>query len=227
MNTLSTPKTTSTSKVTDTWVQATWEEFLIESENSEIEKLRCYYDRGWMRIETMAIGFSHGKDNATLMMVVTLYGTFRNIAFLSLMNTSFQKPRQRECQPDLAFYIGQPLPTIPRTNAPISIDEYGPPTLAIEIAATSLSDDLGQKRLLYERLGVVEYWVVNVETATVTAFAVKDGGSWQIQTSQALPGLTIAIVEEALHRSQTEDDGAINRWLIQQFSQPVTPAENG
>jgi len=34
-----------------------------------------------------------------------------------------------------------------------------------------------------------------------------------------LPGLAIALVEEALQRSQTEDDGEINRWLIQVFSQ--------
>jgi len=29
-----------------------------------------------------------------------------------------------------------------------------------------LNDDLGQKRLLYERLGVQEYWVVNIENRT-------------------------------------------------------------
>ncbi len=28
----------------------------------------------------------------------------------------------------------------------------------------------------------------------------------------------IALVEEALKRSQTEDDGEINRWLLQTFS---------
>jgi Uma2 family endonuclease len=81
-----------------------------------------------------------------------------------------------------------------------------------------LSDDLGPKRLLYERLGVQEYWVVNVKAGEVIAFAVADNGSRQIQESLVSPGLAIATVESALQRSQIEDDGAINRWLIQEFS---------
>lgn len=166
----------------------------------------------------MALGFSHGKDNSTLAAVVTLYGTLKSIPFISITNSSFCKTGERECQPDLALYIGSALPTIPRTNSPIDVGEHGAPTLAIEIASTTLSDDLGPKRLLYERLGVTEYWVVNVKAASVIAFAVANGGSRQIQTSQVLPDLAIATIEEALRRSQTEEDGAVNRWLLQQFS---------
>jgi Uma2 family endonuclease len=203
--------------VTDTWVPATWEEFLAIVDRPELEKARCYYDDGWMRIETMPIGFAHGRDNSLLASVVTLYGTLKNLSFLSLTNCSFRKARERECQPDLAFYIGTELPTIPRSNSPVDVNLYGPPTSAIEISSTTLSDDLGQKRLLYERLGVQEYWVVNVEAATVIAFAIADGGSRQIQVWAVLPDLPIAVIEEALRRSQTEDDGALNRWLLQQF----------
>jgi Uma2 family endonuclease len=203
---------------TDTWIPATWDEFLTASAQSELNKTRCYYDNGWMRIETMSLGFSHGKDNSTLAAVVTPYGTLKNIPFLSITNSSFRKTGERECQPDLALYIGTALPTIPRSNNPIDIGTHGAPTLAIEIASTTLSDDLGPKRLLYERLGVTEYWVVNVKAPSVIAFAVANGGSRQIQTSQVLPDLAIATIEEALQRSQTEEDGAVNRWLLQQFS---------
>jgi Uma2 family endonuclease len=213
VSTLPLPK----SLLTDTWVEATWDEFLAASEHSEIEKLSCYYDLGWMRIETMPIGFAHGKDNSTLATTIILYGTMRNIPFLSLTNASFQKSGERECQPDLGFYTGSPLPSIPRTNSPIDVDQYGAPTLVIEIAATTLSDDLGQKRLLYERLGVLEYWVVDVKSSTVTAFGVLDGGSRQILVSGVLVGLEVALVEEALRRSRIEEDGVVNRWLMQEF----------
>lgn len=98
------------------------------------------------------------------------------------------------------------------------MDVYGVPQLVIEIAATSLNEDLGTKRLLYERLGVSEYWVVNAAASNVISFSVADGGSSEIRDSEVLPGLKINTVEEALQRGQSDDDGAVNRWLIQQFS---------
>ena len=212
VNTLPIPQ----SLIPDTWVSATWEEFLALSERPELDQARYYYDGGWMRVETMPIGFAHGRDNSLLASIVSLYGTLKNLPFLSITNGSFRKAGERECQPDLAFYIGK-LPNIPRSNSPVDVNLYGSPTLAIEVASTTLSDDLGQKRLLYERLAIQEYWVVNVEAATVIAFAIADGGSRQIQESLVLPSLAISVVEEALRRSQTEDDGAVNRWLLQQF----------
>jgi Uma2 family endonuclease len=204
--------------VTDAWVKATWAEFLVASAHSEVEKKTCYYDAGWMRIETIGGGSGHGQDHSTLASVVSLYGTLKNLPYVAFTNSSFQKIGERECQPDLAFYVGAGLPIISRSNSPVDLDVHPAPTLVIEIAATTLSDDLGQKRLLYERLGVREYWVVDVEAAVVTAFEVRNGGSRQILVSQVLAGLAIAIVEEALRRSQTEEDGAINRWLMQEFA---------
>lgn len=171
----------------------------------------------------MSIGSAHGQDNSILAAVVSLYGTLKDIAYVSFTNGSFRKTGERECQPDLAYYIGDigtgvEVQRPAKNNQPVDVDFWGPPTLAIEIASTTLSDDLGQKRLLYERLGVAEYWVVNVETAKMIAFKVDNGGSWQIDDSEVLPGLKMATIEEALQRSQTEDDGAVNRWLLQQFS---------
>jgi Uma2 family endonuclease len=114
----------------------------------------------------------------------------------------------------VAFYIGSDFRLPPQDNSPIDVDVYGPPTLAIEIGGSSFKDDLGAKRLLYERLGVSEYWVVNVAEQQVVAFAVAEGGSRQIRVSGVLPGLEITLIEEALHRSQTEDDTTLMGWLM-------------
>ncbi|AGY57453.1 Uma2 family endonuclease [Gloeobacter kilaueensis] len=203
--------------ITESWIPASWEGFLAIVNRPELEQARCYYDAGWMRVETVPIGFAHGRDNAVLASVVSLYATLKDLPFLSMTNGSFRKAGEQECQPDLAFYIGAELPDIPRSNSPVDLNLYTPPALVIEVASTTLSDDLGQKRLLYERLGVREYWVVNVEAAAIVAFAVADGGSRQIQVSAVLSGLFLSVVEEALRRSQSEDDGAVNRWLLQQF----------
>ncbi|MDY6939971.1 MAG: Uma2 family endonuclease, partial [Cyanobacteriota bacterium] len=162
VNTLPTPPTFTT----DTWVRGTWDEFLTLTQRPELEKARCYYDTGWMRLETMPIGSAHGQDNSILAAVVSLYGTLKDIHYIAFTNGSFRKTGVRECQPDLAYYIGDDVERPPKNNQPVDVNLYGPPSLVVEVSATTLSDDLGPKRLLYERLGVREYWVANVEAAT-------------------------------------------------------------
>jgi Uma2 family endonuclease len=70
---------------------------------------------------------------------------------------------------------------------------------------------------MYERLGVREYWIVDVLGAAVMAFGIADRGSRQITVSEVLPGLAIATIVEALRRGQTEDDTEVSRWLMQEF----------
>lgn len=202
----------------DTWVQATWDEYVALLDALTDEKARCYYDSGEMRIEMAPLGPSHARDNAILSKVVSLFATLKMIRVAEYVNCTFRKSGIRDSQPDLAFYLGKdrrfPLPN----NKPVNVEIYGAPQLVIEIASTSLSEDLGSKRLLFERLGVDEYWVVNATYNKVIAFSVGEGGSAEMRDSNVLPGLAIETVEAALQRGQSEDDGAINRWLIEQFS---------
>lgn len=167
----------------------------------------------------MGTGSGHGQDNTLLSQVVSLFGIVRNIRLKGFTNTSFRLLGLRECQPDLAFYVAEDIPEKfpPKTTELINVEIYGAPTLAIEISLFTLSDDLGQKRLLYERLGIREYWVVDVQSAMMIAFAVKDGGSWEIRESQVLPGLTMSTIESALRQNQTLDDTEVSRLLMQQF----------
>jgi len=100
----------------------------------------------------------------------------------------------------------------------VSIDLCGSPSLVIEVGASSLSDDLGRKRMLYERAGISEYWVTDVEEKKVFAFEMKDERSGRIRTSGVSPRLEMDLVEKALRRSQTESDGAIIQWLMKEFA---------
>ncbi|MBF2000109.1 MAG: Uma2 family endonuclease [Synechococcales cyanobacterium M58_A2018_015] len=213
VNTLPTPQ----NLVTDTWIEASWETYLSLANHPDYETGRCYYDEGWMRIEMAPLGPLHGRENSIVSTLVVLFTTLNNIRSAELSNTTFRRSGIQECQPDIAFYLGEAFRLPPLDNAPVNVEEYGAPQLAIEIASTTLSDDLGRKRLLYERLGVQEYWVVDAATAGVFAFEVADGGSRQIRESKVLPGLAIDLVEEALKRSRTQEDGEINRWLLQVF----------
>jgi hypothetical protein len=58
--------------ITDAWVPATWEEFLVASEDSEQTKVRCYYDLGLMRLETMPTGSDHGPAAYTQVIWIVL-----------------------------------------------------------------------------------------------------------------------------------------------------------
>ncbi|MEM1170675.1 MAG: Uma2 family endonuclease [Cyanobacteria bacterium P01_H01_bin.35] len=80
----------------------------------------------------------------------------------------------------------------------MDIDVYPPPALVIEIAKTSFADDIGSKRMLYEKLNFSEYWVVNVVNAQLIAFAIATGGSRAIDKSQVLSPLPFSLLEEAL-----------------------------
>lgn len=204
---------------TDTWVKATWEEFLELADNPEYEKARFYYYQGCMRVEMAAIGSHHGRQNSVIAYLVILFVTLRNLEIVQLTNTSFRKAGLREFQPDLAFYIGANLKIPPETNSPVDLNEYDPPTLVVEISATSVGDDLGRKRLIYERAGVREYWVVDANLREAIAFSITERRSGEIEDSLVLPGLSLALVNETLQRSQTEDDTAIMRWLMETFNQ--------
>ncbi len=204
--------------LTDTWVKATWDEFVAVAYDPAYVESKAYFDAGYMRIETASVGSGKGRQSGVVWDVVAFFAITRKLNITQYMNGSFRKVSQQEFQPDMAFYIGEsatPLP--PQNNSAVNIDLFGSPTLIVEVGAISLSDDLGAKRLLYERVGVKEYWVVDVEEQKVVAFSIENGRSGQIQTSGVLPGLDMAVIEEALRRSQSENDGAISQWLMKTF----------
>jgi Uma2 family endonuclease len=89
----------------------------------------------------------------------------------------------------------------------------------IEVANTSLADDKGEKRLLYEDLNVTEYWIVDVQNVQLIAFAIADGGSRRITQSQVLPKLTISLLEEALRSTRQMNQAQVGAWLLDQFQQ--------
>ena len=202
---------------TDIWVKASWSEFLALAENPNYEKGQFYYHRGYMRSEMSAVGPLHARENSIVSRVISLYATLKNIRIVELINASFRQPGAGEFQPDLSYYIGSDFQLPPRTNTPINLNQFQPPTLVVEIGATSVNDDLGMKRLLYEHSNLQEYWVIDVSADNVIAFEILRMSSGQIQESRVLPGLAIAFVEEALQRSETQEDGEINRWLLQTF----------
>ncbi|MEL6229266.1 MAG: Uma2 family endonuclease [Cyanobacteria bacterium J06636_28] len=202
---------------TDVWVEATWAEYLKTIEAPDFEKARGYYHKGHMRVEMLPVGHDHAADNSTVDFAVQLFCTVKGIAFKGLVNCSYRKTGIQECQPDLSYYLRDKAQVIPWGTAVVDLNLYPAPTLVIEIAVSSLLDDQGNKRSLYEELGVAEYWVVDVQAAQILAYEIADRGSKRIDESKALTGLSMAALEEAIGRSRQQDRAQVGTWLLEQF----------
>ena len=127
----------------DEWVTATWDEYLQIIANPQLEKAKSYYHDGQLRIEMTPQGYDHSYDNFSIGYAVALFSAIKGIPISGVTNCSFRKTGEEEAQPDLAFYLGNHAEIIPPDTSLVDLDVYLPPDLVIEIAKTSLSDDLG------------------------------------------------------------------------------------
>jgi Uma2 family endonuclease len=202
---------------TDTWLITTWDEYAQAIETPAADKYRCYYHAGKMRIETMPIGADHSRVHALILFAISLFSTLNGIALTENDNCSYQRTGIEEFQPDLSYYSGDNAEVIPWGTRIVDLNLYPVPDLVIEIADTTLKDDQGEKRLLYEEVGVQEYWVVNVQTCEILAFAIANQGSRRIRTSQVVSGLAIEQLEEILKRGKTSGLTEARTWLLQQL----------
>jgi len=134
-----------------------------------------------------------------------------------LINCSYRKVEVRECQPDISFYIGDRANLAPKGKSVVNLDEQAIPNLVVEISNTTINDDLGAKRLLYEEMGVSEYWVVDVQNTLIYAFEIFDRGSRRIDTSLVLPQLSIDTITTALNLSKEQNQTQIGQWLMKEF----------
>lgn len=202
---------------TDTWLEATWEEYLHTVEESRLEGAKGYYYQGHMRIEMSPVSFDHGKDQVVIIFAVNLFTTVSRIPATGLDTTTLRKTGVRDCQPDISYYLGDSAQAIPTGTGIVNLDQYPAPNLVIEIAKSSLLDDLGVKRALYEALGVEEYWIVDVAKSQLFMYGMIEQGSQRVEQSQVLPGLTVAVLTEALRRSRETDQSQVGAWLLAQF----------
>jgi Uma2 family endonuclease len=208
---------TTTKIESDTWVKATWEDYLQAEENPDYEKAKIYYYQGKIRIEMSPLGNDHAKDHSLISNIINLYSIVKGIDLNCNDNCTYRKKGYQGVQPDLSYYLGKKVNAIPYNTGIVDLDIYPPPILIIEIANYSLNDDLGMKRLLYEDFGIQEYWVVDVQNQKIIAFSMNNGGSKQITQSQVLPNLEISLLEEALVKTRQQNHTKVGAWFLQKF----------
>ncbi|WP_164929327.1 Uma2 family endonuclease [Gloeobacter violaceus] len=199
----------------DTWVPASWEYLLALEGDPALVKAKFYYNSGWMRVEMSPVGPSHAQDNGLVASIIAQWLLIRALPLYSYINVTLRKTGLQEAQPALAYFAGQAGARPARSNRPIDLETVQAPVLAIEISASTLADDLDAKRELYTRLGVGEYWVVDVEAVEVRMFGTAEGesGLVAIQHSRVLVGLEPSALAEALRRGQSEGDASAMRYI--------------
>ena len=103
------------------------------------------------------MGYQQASDRAFIIGVIGIFVAIKSIKLDGKDSCTYRQSGVVEAQPDVSFHIGESVNVIPWETGIIDLNIYPPPTLVIEVADTSLADDKGQKRLLYEDLKVAEY----------------------------------------------------------------------
>jgi Uma2 family endonuclease len=64
---------------TDTWVVATWDEYIEAIEDPLYEKAKGYYHNERLRIEMSPVGSDHASDHTIIIFAVNLFATLKAI----------------------------------------------------------------------------------------------------------------------------------------------------
>jgi Uma2 family endonuclease len=137
----------------------------------------------------------HGEPNAAVAGWLGFYAAYAPEVQCGLHATVILDERN-EVQPDVLAW--RPAPGAPR----LTDDGYlkGPPQLIVEVAASSVSYDLHQKKEAYRRNGVQESVVWRVQDEAIDWFRLHDGQYVAIQPdadglieSEQFPGLRLHV----------------------------------
>jgi Uma2 family endonuclease len=204
----------------DQWHQATWADYVALRDDPSPERIKLAFNEGWLWVTMGAEGISHATVSDLFTSLLFLWAIQHpDQVFSSLGRCLLERAEVRASAPDLVLYIGPDYPQWqPGEPRRIDLNQTRVPALVGEIS-TTLASDLDEKKHLYAALGVPEYWVVDVRGQRVFAFLLQENGEYLLcETSQALAGLPIALLEETLQRLAQGTNTSAAAWLSQQMA---------
>jgi hypothetical protein len=204
---------------------ANWQDYVAVRDNPDVQKIA--FHEGWLWFDMGHEGPRHASFSDLMTMVFGFWAFVNSeVVLQSYGRCLLERPESHACSPDLVLYKGDKIPRWqegqPRR---IMLNRDRLPDLVGEIADTSLSLDLDEQKQLYASLGISEYWVIDVKGKRIFAFGLAETGIYEeIQVSQVLTDLPIALLEQTLERLDTETNTAAANWLMQQL-QTQTPLQ--
>ncbi|CAD5925268.1 hypothetical protein NO976_00962 [Planktothrix agardhii] len=199
---------------------ATWEDYLAYVNNPNLEDFNVSFNQGYLWIDMGNEGINHSNVNDLLSFLLYIWFSREpGILANSFSGCVIEKPNQQAAAPDKVLYIGENSPKWqegePRR---INLEQWRVPDLVGEISDTTLAIDLDEKKQLYAGLGVPEYWVIDIRGKRAIAFRLQENGKYQeVNTSIALNGLPIALLELTLEQLEKTNNFNAAFWFSQQI----------
>ncbi|MBE9143423.1 Uma2 family endonuclease [Planktothrix mougeotii] len=212
---------------TPQWQPATWEDYLGYVNNRSLETVNITFDQGYLWIDMGNEGINHSNVNDLLSFLFYVWFSRQpGVLANSFSGCVIEKPNQRAASPDKVLYIGENSPKWqegePRR---INLEQWRVPDLVGEISDTTLAMDLDEKKQLYAALGISEYWVIDIRGKRAIAFRLQDNGKYQeINTSVALKGLPMALLELTLEQLEKTNNFNAAFWFSQQIVDLQNPS---
>lgn len=151
-------------------------------------------------VMTPPAGFPHGGVEVRLAFLLGTYLERRPVGWAFGSSQGFELPSGDTVEPDLCFVSAERW----AAGAPPEKGRFlrVVPDLVFEIlSASTRSRDRGEKKAIYERNGVREYWLVDTDGERLTRFSTHEG-HWDLgtpfehdqeATSLVLPGLVVPV----------------------------------
>jgi Uma2 family endonuclease len=142
-------------------------------------------------------GYPHGAGDSRVMHLLTTFVFPRNLGQVFGSSQGFDLPSGDTVEPD-ASYIARARWEAGPAPVPGKFLRIVPDLVVEILSPGNRSRDRGEKKAIYERNGVREYWLVDLEARELTLFALVqdryDLGKVVAETEQATSGVLDGLV---------------------------------
>ena len=180
-----------------------WETFVELAEQRRGSVPRMTFDEGVL--ELMSPRRQHENIGSLIGRLVETYTEVLDIEICSVASTTFKrKDLQKAFEADESYYIEHAEQIRPKEEVDLTIDP--PPDLVIEVEITSSAI---RKLKLFAVMGVPEVWRHDGERLQM--YVLSAGQYVSIDSSNALPGLTAAMINATLQKRFESGETALVR----------------
>jgi Uma2 family endonuclease len=153
----------------DTMSQAEFAEWVAPREGLEG---RCELLNGRV-VMTPPAGYPHGIVESAIVTILTSHARREKLGRVFGSSQGFDLPSGDTVEPDVSFVSRERWQSVPPAVRGRFLRVV--PDFVVEIlSAGTRSRDRGEKRAIYERNGVREYWLVDPDARTVTVFLLEN-----------------------------------------------------